>query len=176
MAKKEKRDGWGLFLLFWTMLLLLLGFLACVFFYKYAAVYEQTRPEKAMDTILATMSEDELHRALAESVTEVSEYEDGRELFENFYAQSVQGKELSYRRDLSRGGDDQTVFFLYAYNDLAYFHSFLMASIAMGLIGLAVFILIVIPFSSAAIRPVEEAQKQQPCRQPTWLEMQTEFP
>ena len=114
MAKKEKRDGWGLFLLFWTMLLLLLGFLACVFFYKYAAVYEQTRPEKAMDTILATMSEDELHRALAESVTEVSEYEDGRELFENFYAQSVQGKELSYRRDLSRGGDDQTVFFLYA--------------------------------------------------------------
>ena len=67
----------------------------------------------------------------------------------------------SYRYRVVSTVGQTTVFFLYAYNDLAYFHSFLMASIAMGLIGLAVFILIVIPFSSAAIRPVEEAQKQQ---------------
>ena len=114
MAEKKKSGGWGLFLLFWTMLLLLLGFLACVFFYKYAAVYEQTRPEKAMDRILETMSEEELHKALADSVTDVSEYEDARTLFENFFAQSVRGKELSYRRDMSRSDSDQTVFFLYA--------------------------------------------------------------
>lgn len=114
MAEKKKSGGWGLFLLFWTMLLLLLGFLACVFFYKYAAVYEQTRPEKAMDRILETMSEEELHKALADSVTDVSEYEDARTLFENFFAQSVRGKKLSYRRDMSRSDSDQTVFFLYA--------------------------------------------------------------
>ena len=47
MAEKRKKSGgWGLFLLFWTMLLLMLGFLACVFFYKYAAIYEETRPER----------------------------------------------------------------------------------------------------------------------------------
>lgn len=67
----------------------------------------------------------------------------------------------SYRYRVVSTVGQTTVFFLCAYNDLACFHSFLMASIAIGLIGLAVFILIVIPFSSAAIRPVEEAQKQQ---------------
>ncbi|MGN0071257.1 MAG: sensor histidine kinase [Atopobiaceae bacterium] len=67
----------------------------------------------------------------------------------------------SYRYRVVAAVGQTTVFFLYAYNDLAYFHSFLMASIAMGLLGLAAFILIVFPFSSAAIRPVEEAQKQQ---------------
>ena len=114
MAEKKKRDGWGLFLLFWTMLLLLLGFLACVFFYKYASIYEQTRPEKAMDDILASMSEKELHDALAESAGGVSEYEDARTLFENFFDHSVQGKKISFRRDMSRSDASQTVFFLYA--------------------------------------------------------------
>lgn len=71
------------------------------------------------------------------------------------------GFEGSYRYRVVSAMGQTTVFFLYAYNDLAYFHSFLMASIAMGLLGLAAFILIVFPFSTAAIRPVEEAQKQQ---------------
>ena len=57
--KKAKSGGWGLFLLFWTMLLVLVGFLVCVVFYKYAAVYEETRPERAMDALMAQMSPDD---------------------------------------------------------------------------------------------------------------------
>ena len=34
MAKaRSRRDGWGLFLVFWMLLLMMLGFLACVVFY-----------------------------------------------------------------------------------------------------------------------------------------------
>ena len=50
--KRSKGSGWGLFLLFWTMLLLMLGFLVCVVFYKYTAVYEETRPERTMDALM----------------------------------------------------------------------------------------------------------------------------
>ena len=64
MAKEErKRSGWGLFLLFWTMLLLTLGFLACIFFYKYAAAYEDTLPEKTMDALRARYGHTALSRA-----------------------------------------------------------------------------------------------------------------
>ena len=66
MAKNTSRNsGWGLFLLFWTMLLLMLGFLACVVFYKYAAVYEETRAERTMDMLMEQMSEEDWREALA---------------------------------------------------------------------------------------------------------------
>ena len=115
MAEKRKKGGgWGLFLLFWTMLLLMLGFLACVFFYKYAAIYEETRPEKAMDALMASMSEDDWHAALAPGAGEASEYEDAQTLFEGFFDSSVRGKQLSYRRDMSRSDASRTTFTVYA--------------------------------------------------------------
>ena len=73
--KRSKGSGWGLFLLFWTMLLLMLGFLVCVVFYKYTAVYEETRPERTMDALMAEMSEEDWRETLAASAGGVSEYE-----------------------------------------------------------------------------------------------------
>ena len=112
--RKEKGRGWGLFLLFWTMLLLLLGFLVCVVFYKYTAVYEQTRPERTMDALMAEMSEDDWRETLAATAGGVSEYEDARALFNDYFDSTVKGKKLSYRRDISRSDETQTVFVLYA--------------------------------------------------------------
>ncbi len=71
------------------------------------------------------------------------------------------GFEGTYRYRIVDTMDGTTVFFLYAYNDLAYFHSFMGASIMMGLLGLVAFIAIVLPFSNTATRPVEEAQQEQ---------------
>ncbi len=112
--RKEKGRGWGLFLLFWTMLLLLLGFLVCVVFYKYTAVYEQTRPERTMDALMAEMSEDDWRETLAATAGGVSEYEDARALFNDYFDSTVKGNKLSYRRDISRSDETQTVFVLYA--------------------------------------------------------------
>lgn len=114
MAKKKSSNGWGLFLLFWTMLLLMLGFLACVVFYKYAAIYEETRPERTMDALMEQMSEEDWREALAASAGSVSEYEDARTLFDGYFDSTVKGKTLNYRRDLSRSDETQTVFVLYA--------------------------------------------------------------
>lgn len=73
----------------------------------------------------------------------------------------TRGFEGTYRYRIVDMMGGTTVFFLYAYNDLAYFHSFMGASIMMGLLGLVAFIAIVLPFSHTAIRPVEEAQQEQ---------------
>ena len=114
MAEKRKKSGWGLFLLFWAMLLLMLGFLACVFFYRYAAIYEETRPEKAMDELMASMSEDDWFSALLPGAGEADEYEDAEALFRSFFDSSVRGRTLSYRRDMSRSDASRTTFTVYA--------------------------------------------------------------
>ncbi len=112
--KREKGHGWGLFLLFWTMLLLMLGFLVCVVFYKYAAIYEETRPERTMDALMEQMSEEDWRETLASTAGGVSEFEDARVLFDGYFDNTIKGKKISYRRDLSRSDADQTVFVLYA--------------------------------------------------------------
>ena len=111
---RSKSHGWGLFLLFWTMLLLMFGFLTCVFFYKYAAVYEETRPERTMDALMEQMSEEDWRETLAATAGSVSEYENARTLFDGYFDSTVKGKKISYRRDISRSDDTQTIFTLYA--------------------------------------------------------------
>lgn len=115
MAEKRKKSGgWGLFLLFWVMLLLMLGFLACLFFYKYAGDYEATRPENSMDALMARMSDDDWYNALAPTAGAVSQYEDASALFRSYFDSTVRGKTLSYRRDMSRSDKTQTTFVVYA--------------------------------------------------------------
>ncbi len=114
VKKKKRKDRWGSFLAAWTLMLLTLGFLACVALYKYAGVYEETRPENTMDALMAEMSEDDWREALAATAGGVSEFEDARVIFDGYFDNMVQGKELSYRRDLSRSDDEQTVFVIYA--------------------------------------------------------------
>ncbi len=112
--KRSRRDHWGLFLLFWVMLLLLLGFLACVVFYKYAAVYEETRPERTMDALMEQMSEEDWRETLAATAGSVSEFEDARSLFNDYFDGTIKGRTISYRRDVSHSDDSQTIFTLFA--------------------------------------------------------------
>ena len=112
--KKQKRGGWGLFLLFWTMLLLMLGFIACVFLYRYAAAYEETRPEKTMDALMSMSEEEWRGELLASLKGEVSEFEDISELYNGYFDSVVAGKTLSYRRDMANSGDGRSVFNVYA--------------------------------------------------------------
>ena len=115
MAKRRKKShAWGAFLVFWTILLLMLGCVVCFALYQYAAVYEETRPEKTMDALMAEMSESDWREELAATAGGVSEFEDARTLFDGYFDSAVAGKELSYRRDLSRSDDTQTVFVVYA--------------------------------------------------------------
>ena len=115
MAKRRKKSrAWGAFLAFWTVFLLMLGCVACFALYQYAAVYEETRPEKTMDAMMAEMSESDWREALAATAGGVSAFEDARTLFDGYFDSAVAGKALSYRRDLSRSDDTQTVFVVYA--------------------------------------------------------------
>lgn len=41
-AGQRKKDRWGLFLLIWALVLLLLGVGCCCFLYRYLDVYEKT--------------------------------------------------------------------------------------------------------------------------------------
>ena len=116
MAKKKSRrkDGWGAFLLCWALMLLMLGFLACVAFYKYTAIYEETRPERVMDELLESMSEEDWRETLAATAGSVSEYEDARPLFDGYFDSTIKGKTISYRRDILHSDSEHTVFSLYA--------------------------------------------------------------
>ena len=47
------------FLLIWLAVLLVLGGVTCFVLYRYAAVYEETRPEKPMEQLMESMSKDD---------------------------------------------------------------------------------------------------------------------
>ena len=89
--RKAKKDGWGLFLAFWTLLLLMLGFLVCLAFFQYVSVFEETRPEKVMDELMESMSEEDWRETLAASAGSVSEFEDARALFDGYFDSTIKG-------------------------------------------------------------------------------------
>ena len=113
-SRRKKKDGWGLFLLFWTLLLIAAGLVFCVLFYRYAAAYEDTRPEKVMEELMADMSEEEWCETLARTAEEVGEFEDGKALYKSYFNGSLQGRSLSSRLDRVKSSEEKTVFALYA--------------------------------------------------------------
>ena len=64
MGKHELR--WGIKLLIWAAFLLILGAIGCTVLYSYTGVYERTRPEIAMDALMADMSEEDWRQTLGE--------------------------------------------------------------------------------------------------------------
>ena len=67
-AGKRKKDRWGLFLLIWALVLLLLGVGCCCFLYRYLDVYEKTRPEPVVDAYLAQNGAEQLMKAAQSNV------------------------------------------------------------------------------------------------------------
>lgn len=67
----------------------------------------------------------------------------------------------SYRFRRVPMADGTMIIFLYIQDDLKYFYDFLQASVIMGLLGLAAFAAVVVPFARSATKPFEEARASQ---------------
>ncbi|MGX8692964.1 MAG: hypothetical protein ACSW8E_04310 [Clostridia bacterium] len=114
MEEKKRRGGWPRFLLIWTLGLLILGLIGCALFYRYAAVYERTRPEPVMDALMAR-SMDEWKADLRASLPEDKNgFEDMGALFEQYFETSVRQAALRSRPDLSRSDREHAVFIVSA--------------------------------------------------------------
>ena len=117
MAKRKsrRRSSWGTFLLFWALLLLLLGSLLCFVLNRYAERYEAWLPEKIMDELMESMSEDDWRRTLGATVGEVSEFEDAHALFDDYFTAALAQSKLAYRKDMADSDNStQIVYYVYA--------------------------------------------------------------
>ena len=83
--KKKVSHGWRTFLIIWAAVLLLVGAVTCIVLYRYAAVYEVTRPELPMEEMLSSMSKDDwLDLAAPSASLYISEFEDAEALFRSY--------------------------------------------------------------------------------------------
>jgi len=92
---------WGVKLLIWAAFLLILGAVGCALLYSYTGVYERTRPELAMDALMADMSEDDWYQAIRETLPEDSTpFESNEALFDAYFESVLRGERFSYTRSL----------------------------------------------------------------------------
>ena len=95
MAKPKSRNIWGRFLLIWALVLLVVGAIACILLYKYLGVYENTRPELAMDELLASRDAESLIQEAKQNINlGLTEFEDELQLYAD-YLETVDWKSLS---------------------------------------------------------------------------------
>lgn len=107
-----KRISFSRFLLFWAVLLLVVGAVLCVVLYKYCGVYEVSRPEILMDSLMENRTADDwLAEAKANVKLDCSEFENPQELFDNYISSgNYSSQEATYRKDLSSSTDDLAIF------------------------------------------------------------------
>ena len=97
-AGQRKKDRWGLFLLIWALVLLLLGVGCCCFLYRYLDVYEKTRPEPVVDAYLAQNSAKQLLKTAQSNVQlDVTEFEDPSDLYAAYLSTVDTDRPLTYR-------------------------------------------------------------------------------
>ena len=109
---KKASHGWRTFLIIWAAALLAVGAITCFVLYRYAAVYEVTRPELPMEEMLSSMSKDDwLDLAAPTASRFISEFEDAEALFRSYYDGALREYDLSFRRSIS-GSDDTTAAFV----------------------------------------------------------------
>lgn len=103
---KTKSGKWWGFLAIWFCVLLVAGAAACFILYKYAAVYEVTRPELAMDELLENTDGESLMKAALEQPAGVlSEFDDEQAIFTSYYENTLRDYELTYRKSISADAD-----------------------------------------------------------------------
>ena len=119
--KKKRSRGWLTFLIIWAAVLLIVGAATCIVLYRYAAVYEVTRPELPMEEMISSMSRDEwLDLAAPSANNYVSEFEDGDALFRNYYNSALRDKDLSYRKSIAGSDETTSTFVVMAKNTNLY--------------------------------------------------------
>ena len=110
MEEKKRRGGWPRFLLIWTVCLLAAGVIGCAVFYRYAAVYEQTRPEPVMDALMERGMDEWKAELLATLPEDERGFENMDALFELFFEANVRPAALRYRPDFSQPDSERAVF------------------------------------------------------------------
>ena len=106
-----KRKNWLKGLVIWACVLLLLGAAACAVFYRYAQIYEISRPELVMDELLEQMTEEEFLTEARNAISlDITEFEDAETLFDDYYQSADLSGKLSYRSALASTSADQAVF------------------------------------------------------------------
>ena len=115
MAKPKSRNIWGRFLLIWALVLLVVGAIACILLYKYLGVYENTRPELAMDELLASRDAESLIQEAKQNINlGLTEFEDELQLYADYLETVDLEKPLSYRPDQKNSQDDQLIYLVRA--------------------------------------------------------------
>jgi len=116
-AGKRKKDRWGLFLLIWALVLLLLGVGCCCFLYRYLDVYEKTRPEPVVDAYLAQNGAEQLMKAAQSNVQlDVTEFEDPSDLYAAYLSTVDTDRPLTYRPRTKDRSEQQLVYTVYCGN------------------------------------------------------------
>jgi len=116
-AGKRKKDRWGLFLLIWALVLLLLGVGCCCFLYRYLDVYEKTRPEPVVDAYLAQNGAEQLMKAAQSNVQlDVTEFEDPSDLYAAYLSTVDTDRPLTYRPRTKDSSEQQLVYTVYCGN------------------------------------------------------------
>ena len=93
----DKRLLYSVCIIFFSILFL--GAVSCFVFYRYAAVYENTRPELKMDELMSTMSAEDWFNSTDKSTADtISVFENTEEIFSRFYKTTCINKNLSYRK------------------------------------------------------------------------------
>lgn len=97
--------------------MIIIGIAACIVFYRYAAVYEVTRPELKMDELMESMSASDWYNAADKtSCDSVSDFENTTEIFGRFYDSFCSDKELGYRVAYSENDETEAKFVVRAGN------------------------------------------------------------
>ena len=107
----KPKNRWRRFLLIWAVLLLLIGLIGCILLYRYLGIYEITRPEQRMDTLMESMDAESWLDAAAENLDfEVSEFEDAQALYKSYRDSLTLDQPLSYRSSKKDSDSDAAVF------------------------------------------------------------------
>ena len=114
---RRRKDRWGLFLLIWTLVLLLIGAGCCFVLYQYLSVYEDTRPEPVVEAYLAENNTEQLLTAARNNVRlEVTEFEDASDLFDAYLSSIDTDRSLTYRFSSKDSDDQHLVYIIYCGN------------------------------------------------------------
>lgn len=96
---RRGRRNWRIFLIVYSLLFLLAGALLCSLLYDYAGIYEATIPEDVMDEFMASSTDDTWRDCILKDLNfSVSDFEDARALFEEYYNAAIRGRDISYRK------------------------------------------------------------------------------